>query len=383
MKKVVSSERLPIKLWLDDLDDDALEQAKNLANLPFAYKWIAIMPDSHVGYGMPIGGVMATKNVIVPNAVGVDIGCGMVATKTNLTEISTPQLDEWRKLVLGYIPVGFNHQKADIHWAGFNDAPDLPVINRELSSARRQLGTLGGGNHFIELQKDQDGFVWLMIHSGSRNFGLKTAKEYHDKAKALCQKWLSDIPTLDLAFLPMGEKLGDEYLAAMNFALAFAQENRAVMMDWAKIALTEVVGGGVDYNEYANIHHNFAAMEHHYGSNVLVHRKGATKATNDTIGIIPGSMGSSSYIVQGLGNPESFESCSHGAGRTLGRGQAKRELNLEEEQAKMAGIVSGLTSVDNLDEAPGSYKDISQVMANQSDLVEILVELRPLANVKG
>ena len=386
MKSVISTERLPIKLWLEDQRwwyDGALDQAKNLANLPFAYKWIAIMPDSHVGYGMPIGAVMATNDVIVPNAVGVDIGCGMVAVKTNVRDIARFEMEAWLRNCREVIPVGFNHQDESQYWEGFHRAPDIPIIQDELCSAQGQLGTLGGGNHFIELQQDEDGYIWIMIHSGSRNFGFKTAKFYHEAAKEMCQKWQSDIPTPDLSFLPMGDGIGQEYFVAMNYALEFAEANRQLMMERAKLALTDLLGSEVTYEEYANIHHNYAQLEHHFGNNVLVHRKGATKASSNTIGIIPGSMGTSSYIVKGLGNPDSFESCSHGAGRMMGRAQAKRNLSLEDEQAKMANIVGGPRNASELDEAPGAYKDIDVVMENQSDLVEILVKLTPIANMKG
>jgi tRNA-splicing ligase RtcB len=386
MESVIASERIPIKLWVSDQAwwfGDALQQAKNLANLPFAYKWIAIMADSHVGYGMPIGGVMATNEVIVPNAVGVDIGCGMVAVKTSIREISKEQLQLILRDMRANIPTGFNHRDESQVWEGFGRAPDIPVIQEELGSAKRQLGTLGGGNHFIEIQQDEQGFVWLMIHSGSRNFGYKTAKTYHDLAKEMCQKWQADIPTPDLAFLPMDSDFGQEYFVAMNYALDFAEANRALMMDWSKVVFSNIVGVPCDFEEVANIHHNYAAREHHFGKNVLVHRKGATKATANTIGIIPGSMGTSSYIVRGLGNEDSFQSCSHGAGRTMGRAQAKRKLDLTKEQAKMHKIVGGPRNIGDLDEAPGAYKDIDEVMANQTDLVEVLVKLTPLASMKG
>lgn len=388
MNSVIASERIPIKVWVDPSEnkwwyDGALEQAKNLANLPFAYKWISIMPDSHVGYGMPIGAIMATQGVVVPNAVGVDIGCGMVACKSNVTEITTHDLQEIMKALREVIPVGFNHQDEPQSWDGFNAAPDIPIIQKELGSAKNQLGTLGGGNHFVELQKDEDGYVWIMIHSGSRNFGYKTAKVYHEVAKKMCEKWQSDLPHKDLSFLPMDTQYGKDYLAAMNYALSFAEANRALMMKRAKRAFCEQMSYDTRFIRDTDIIHNFAATENHYGKNVLVHRKGATKASIDTIGIIPGSMGTSSYIVQGLGNKESFESCSHGAGRTMGRGQAKRDLDLKVEQGKMADVVGGPRSTSDLDEAPGSYKDIDVVMENQLDLVDVLVKLTPIANMKG
>lgn len=379
--KVIDTEKLPIKMWLEDIEDSALDQAKNLANLPFAYKWIALMPDSHSGYGMPIGGVMATHEVIIPNCVGVDIGCGMIAVKTSISDIGVENI----KLVMGdvrkSIPVGFNHQKEAQEWEGFNRAPDIQIIQQQLESSRKQLGTLGGGNHFLEIQKGNDGYIWLMIHSGSRNFGLQTANVYHKKALALCEKWQSDIPHKDLSFLPMDTKEGKEYYDAMKFCLEFAQANRALMMTRFMESLNCFTGA--EKLEEINIHHNYAAFEHHFGKDVLVHRKGATKATLGLRGIIPGSMGTSSYITEGLGYEESFMSCSHGAGRRMGRKEATRTLNLEDEQRKMDGIVHGLRVSGDLDEAPGAYKDIDTVMENQKELTKILVQLKPLGSIKG
>ena len=379
--RTITTERIPIKLWLDDIEPGALEQARNLANLKFAFRWIAIMPDAHQGYGMPIGGVLATREVIVPNAVGVDIGCGMNAARTSLTDIDTPALKDIMALVRTTIPVGFKHQKENQSWRGFDKAPDVPIIQQELGSARKQLGTLGGGNHFIEVQWGDDGHVWLMIHSGSRNFGFKTAQEYHRIAKTICEKRKVDLPDKDLSYLSFDSVEGGDYFEAMNYCLEFARANRAMMMTRLSEILSAVTGGVIEYE--INIHHNYAALETHFGHEVLVHRKGATRATKDLTGIIPGSMGTSSYIVKGLGNPESFQSCSHGAGRRMGRKAATRSLNLAEEQKKMEGIVHGLRTVKGLDEAPGAYKDINEVMENQKDLVEIAVRLKPLAVIKG
>lgn len=380
--KVITSEQIPIKMWLSDIEDGALSQAKDIANLKFAFKHIAIMPDSHQGYGMPIGGVMATEQVIVPNAVGVDIGCGMTAIRSDI-KVADMDQDELKRImgeVRKVIPLGFNHQKEKQEWEGFNRAPDIEIIQRELEKSKYQLGTLGGGNHFIEIQKGDDGFVWVMIHSGSRNFGLQTATEYHKKAQKLCEKWQSDIPNQDLAFLPMDSKEGQEYFKAMNYALEFAFANRSLML-WRVI---DIIGNKYfGPNNVINIHHNYAAMENHFGKNVLVHRKGATKATAGLTGIIPGSMGSPSYITEGLGNADSFKSSSHGAGRKMGRGDAIRNLKLEEEQKKVEGVITGLRNAQNLDEAPGAYKSIDEVMSNQSDLTKIKVKLLPMANIKG
>ena len=370
-------------MWDENTEQGALDQALNGALIPQAFKHIALMPDAHQGYGVPIGTVLATQQVIIPNAVGVDIGCGMAAIQTNLQASDIRDdgtIRQWMQMVRDTIPRGFNHQKEAQESNLWLHTPDIEVIQREAKSARKQLGTLGGGNHFIELQKDQDGRVWIMVHSGSRNIGLKVAKHYHEIAVKLCEKWKSDIPNRDLSFLPMDET-GSEYYDAMNWCLEFAEENRDHMIARAYGALSELTGAGVTDN--VNIHHNYAAMENHFGKNVMVHRKGATKASFRLRGIIPGSMGTSSYITYGLGNPESFESCSHGAGRTMGRKQAQRELNLESEQQRMEGIVHGLRTTKNLEEAPSAYKDIDTVMSNQEDLVEITTKLTPLASIKG
>ena len=375
---VIDSERIPIKMWLDDIEDGALAQAKDIANLPFAFKHIAIMPDSHQGYGMPIGGVLATQGVVVPNAVGVDIGCGMRAVQTDLTEIE--DLKEVMGKIRDRIPLGFDHHKENQDWHMWDHAPDEKIVQEQLQSAKKQLGTLGGGNHFIEIQKGSDGHIWFMLHSGSRNFGYKIANHYHKVAQQLCERWHSDIPNKDLAFLPIETKEAKDYLAAMDYALEFAKGNRRLMMD----RFCEAVGYGIK-NQEIDIHHNYARWEHHFKKNVLVHRKGATLAREDTIGIIPGSQGTKSYIVKGKGNPQSFCSCSHGAGRKMGRKEATRRLDLQSEIQALdeQGIIHGIRNVQDLDEAAGAYKDISTVMENQQDLVEIMVELQPLAVIKG
>lgn len=379
--RVVDTEKVPIKLWIDNIEDGALAQAKDLANLPFVFRWVAIMPDSHQGYGMPIGGVLPTTGVVGPNFVGVDIGCGMAAIKTSLTELDTDTMKAIMGAIRESVPVGFNHQKDAQPWDGFDKAPDIKIIQTELNSARKQLGTLGGGNHFIEIQKDETGRIWIMVHSGSRNLGFKTAAVYNELARALCAEWYSPLPNRDLAFLPMFSREGREYLDAMNFCLSFARANRALIMD--KITATFYYFTGAMFDPIMDVHHNYAAMEKHYGHNVMVHRKGAVRARAGEVGIIPGSMGSSSYIVEGLGNPESFMSSSHGAGRCMGRKEAIRSLDLATEQKKMEGIIHGLRTDKDLDESPGSYKDIDLVMAQQEDLVKIVTKLTPLASMRG
>jgi tRNA-splicing ligase RtcB len=384
VRKVIDTEKLPIKLWLDDVEDEAIQQAKNLANLPFVFKWISIMPDSHPGYGMPIGGVMATRGVVVPNAVGVDIGCGMCAVPTSLRSCDVETLKIIMEKIRESVPVGFNHLKEKAAWDGFDKAPEIPIVQQELEKSHYQLGTLGGGNHFIEIQKGSDGFIWIMLHSGSRNFGLKIAHEYHEKAKFWCEKWYSNIPDKDLSFFPMETHEAKDYFSAMNFALSFAKENRFRMIERIKNAFSSSVPE-VSFGEVINIHHNYAAWEHHFGEDVIVHRKGATLAREGAISLIPGSQGTKSYVVKGKGNADSFMSCSHGAGRKMGRKQAQRELNLEAEQKLLddQGIVHSVRTVSDLDEAAGAYKDIAVVMDNQSDLVDIVVELSPLAVIKA
>lgn len=389
MKQVIVTEKLPIKLWLDDIDDGAFEQARNLANLPFLYRHVAVMPDAHQGYGMPIGGVMASEEVVIPNAVGVDIGCGMCAVRTSLATLSSEQLKQILAEIRKTVPLGFSHHKHKQD-PRFMPKPegalaDLPVVASEYQSALTQLGTLGGGNHFIEIQKGDDGRIWLMVHSGSRNLGFKVANYYNHLAMNLNRQWGSHIPKgWQLAFLPVASAEGQSYLREMRYCVAFAFANRKMMMERIKDAVL-AVAAPVFFEPMITIAHNYAAMELHFGKHVLVHRKGATSAREGEIGIIPGSQGSPSYIVRGKGNPESFESCAHGAGRKMGRKQAQRQLDLEREKKRLddQGIIHAVRSTRDLDEAAGAYKDIDEVIENQLDLVEVLVSLRPLAVIKG
>ncbi len=384
MKKVITTEGLPIKLWLDDLEEGALNQAKNLANLPFAFRHIAIMPDSHLGYGMPIGGVLATREAIVPNAVGVDIGCGMCSLRTNLKEVETASLKKIMTEIRKSVPVGFNHhaERQDKKWMPDLEE-DLPIVKQEFEKALYQVGTLGGGNHFIEIQEGSDGFIWIMIHSGSRNLGYTVANHYHNLARELNTKWSSDVPK-DLAFFPEGTAEYDQYLAEMNYCIEFALQNRKLMMQRVRIAIEQEYPQ-VEFSDFINKPHNFAQLETHYGEEVMVHRKGATQASAGEIGMIPGTQGTSSFLVMGKGNPLSFESCSHGAGRKMSRAQARKTLDMQAITRKLddKGILHAVRHKSDLDEAPESYKDIHQVMENQKDLVEVVIELKPMAVVKG
>ncbi|MBW6497453.1 MAG: RtcB family protein [Bacteroidales bacterium] len=389
MIRQITDEPIPIKLWLNDIEAGALLQARNLARLPFAYSHIALMPDCHQGFGMPIGGVLATLDVIIPNAVGVDIGCGMCAVQTSLHEIDRSTLKNIMSDVRKLVPLGFKHhnQRQDERcMPGRMPRQTMPVVEREYESAIYQVGTLGGGNHFIEVQKGSDGLIWIMVHSGSRNIGKQVADYYNRLAIQLNEQWKSTVPrSAQLAWLPIESPEGQQYLAEMNYCIDFALANRRLMMDNILGVFQEHFKGAFRSAPMINIAHNYASAEKHFGQEVIVHRKGATKAGKDTVGIIPGSQGASSFIVRGKGNPESFESCSHGAGRKMGRKEAIRSLDLKKEIEKLEqqGIIHALRRAGDLEEASGAYKDIVVVMKNQDDLVDILVELNPLAVIKG
>lgn len=344
------------------------------------------MPDCHLGYGMPIGGVMATQNVIVPNAVGTDIGCGMCAIKTSISHLNQDDIKSIMSGIRNRIPVGFSHhsKKQDEKWMPkLNDY--IPVVKSQYTSALKQIGTLGSGNHFWEVQKGSDGFIYLMLHSGSRNIGFKVANHYNKLAIELNEKWFSQVPKKwELAFFPLDSDEGKLYLTEMSYCVEFALSNRKLMMEHVKKSVSDICPD-VEYNDMINIAHNYAAMEHHFRKNVMIHRKGATKAQAGQLGIIPGSQGTSSYIVEGLGNKDSFESCSHGAGRKMGRKQAQKELSLDVEKKRLddMGVIHSIRNERDLDEATGAYKDIETVMENQLDLVKVLVKLTPLAVIKG
>jgi len=400
---------LPVMSWCPDADAKTLGQASALADHPRAFHHIALMPDAHFGYGMPIGGVAAFDGAVVPYAVGVDIGCGVAAVHLDCpaARLSWPQLERIRKQLERDVPLGFSTQHDVQQLEGFEefrDECDRPLgwcKNEVWQRALRSLGTLGGGNHFIEVQREDtsDPEVWLMLHSGSRNLGKCIADYYAGRAKKRAEQDGLPLADKDLAPIPTDEQLGRDYLRDMTFALAFAQENRRRMMDvFLRIVHDEI--GACDLREQVNIHHNYAAEEEHFGRRVWVHRKGATSARDGQLGIIPGDMATASYIVRGRGNADSFESCSHGAGRCLGRMEANRVLDKDEMERTMEGIsFRGFRPLDRtdrgfrklrnagrrwmLDEATAAYKDIDSVIANESDLVDVVTRLRPLAVVKG
>ena len=386
----IDENRIPIKSWCNSPESGAIEQAYNLAKVPFTFKHVALMPDTHRGVGMPIGGVIATKDVVIPNAVGVDIGCGMIAVKTSLTDITIHHLKQIMSFIREHIPVGFDHhkEKQDESYMPkiLSSLNDKLIISKEYQSALYQIGSLGGGNHFCEIQKGSDGNIWFMLHSGSRNLGYKVANHYDKIAKELNFKFYSQVPEeYKLAFLPLNSNEGKSYIEEMQFCIEFSLANRKLMSERIKDAFKYIITQKIDFIEEININHNYARMENHFGENVMIHRKGATSAREGELGLIPGSQGSSSYVVKGKGNKESFESCSHGAGRKFSRTKAKEFLNLEEEIKKLndKGIIHGIRSINELDEASGAYKDIENVMEEQKDLVDIVIKLEPLAVIKG
>ena len=400
---------MPVKSWCENCEEGAVKQAVNLAHHPALVHHVALMPDAHQGYGMPIGGVVAAKGAVIPAAVGVDIGCGMIATETDIPAEAFAEMSfrrAFQEKLKERIPVGegVSHRITQ-DWEGFEEYTAHNGMRSSLWPSkldRMNLGTLGGGNHFIELQKstaldgsgDPEGGakVWLMIHSGSRNLGKRIEEHYHRIAARMCERFHTPLPDKDLAFLPIDEPAGHDYFTDMLFALRYAKENRRRMMEAMKATLAEFVPGA-NFVRTIDIHHNYAAFEEHFGEKVCVHRKGATSAKLDEIGIIPGSMGTASYIVRGLGNPESFMSCSHGAGRRMSRIAASTTLTVEECDKAMDGIVcerwhkyKGFGKAKgklDLSEAPQAYKDIEDVIASELDLVEPLVRLVPLASLKG
>ncbi len=399
----------PIKIWLpskETMEESCLEQAYHLASLPFLHKWVCLMPDTHTGMGMPIGGVIATEDVIIPNAVGVDIGCGMIYTGTNI------KLEQIEGIITGNgtliqgmvgdilrsIPVGFSHHSTPNFCKTLDKAKEelcLYESEKELmpqiEDGYYQVGTLGGGNHFIELQADKNGYLGIMIHSGSRNFGKQVCDYFHKQARELNTKWYSQVPDeYRLAFLPVDSIQGKQYIRWMNLCLDFAYENRVQMMAVVKEIfekwISKYIGVTVEFETEINCHHNYASLENHFGKNVWVHRKGATRAREGELAVIPGAMGSYSYVVKGLGNPESFCSSSHGAGRKYSRRGAMEAFTCEQVivDLKKQGIVLGKRKKEDVaEESRFAYKDIDEVMENQKDLVEPIKQLRTLGVIKG
>lgn len=399
----------PIKIWLrskEDIEDSCLQQANNLSNLPFIHKWVALMPDTHTGKGMPIGGVIAADGVVIPHAVGSDIGCGMIFIQTNIrAEVLKNTMTgsgSLLQLIIGEIlrntPVGAAHHKKMQSSMVLDEATKniekyikAPTLLPQIEDAYYQMGTLGGGNHFIELQEDEEGMVAIMIHTGSRHLGNRIGDYFNNIAKELNKKWYSKVPEeYNLAFLPVMSDEGRLYIEYMNLALDFAQENREVLLNSVIDVLTKRVEKYCnfipEYTHKINAHHNYASLEMHYGKNVWVHRKGAIRVREGELGIIPGAMGSFSYIVQGKGCEESFSSCSHGAGRVLSRTKAKEKYSVEEVMCDLKGqdVILGKNSKkDVAEESRFAYKNIDEVIENQLDLITPVKRLKTIGVVKG
>jgi tRNA-splicing ligase RtcB len=399
------SKGVPIKAWVKGvpLEDQARQQLLNVAQLPFVFKWVAAMPDVHWGIGATVGSVIPTKSAIIPAAVGVDIGCGMMAVQTDLNARDLPDnLHAIRAAIEQAVPHGRTNQ------GGKGDKGAWPIIperNLEVwvselkdryaailekhpkldrGNHANHLGTLGTGNHFIEVCLDEAEAVWFLLHSGSRGVGNRMGTYFIELAKKDMQKFIQNLPDKDLAYFPEHTEHFGDYVEAVEWAQDFARINRDLMIR----QIVEAVRGSGRVRPFTahvqaiNCHHNYVARERHYGQNIFVTRKGAVRAQIGDMGIIPGSMGSRSYIVRGKGNPESFMSCSHGAGRAMSRGEAKRRFTVEDHVRLTAGVECRKDS-DVIDETPAAYKSIDAVMAAQTDLVEIVHTLRQVVCVKG
>ena len=387
---------VPVKIFTDDIDSAALDQLSKLAQLQFIHAHIAVMPDVHAGIGATVGSVIPTQSAIIPAAVGVDIGCGMNAIRLNLNAAQLPDdLKSLRLAIERKVPVGFNqHQQVKAKASTLtplqlrlkritNKHQGLLRMLRDFDRTwQRQLGTLGGGNHFIELCLDEADQVWIMLHSGSRGLGNCIGTYFIERAKKEAQSRFGHVPDKDLSYFAEGSNSFDDYLEAVQWAQDYAMENRREMMRLILEAIRPLLPSFQMSKEAINCHHNYVAQETHFGEDVYVTRKGAISAQLDELGIIPGSMGAKSYIVRGKGNPESFCSCSHGAGRRMSRSKAKRLFSVDDLTAQTAGIECRKDS-GVLDELPAAYKDIDQVMAYQADLVEVVHTLRQVLCIKG
>ena len=386
---------VPIKAWVDGVEFEpaAREQAEKLAMLPILFDHIALMPDVHLGIGATVGSVIATRGAVIPSAVGVDIGCGMVAVRTSLRASDLPDdLGPLRAALERVIPVGFaQHQRVpasvETAWRGLEPGhrwivEKYPKIDNR--KAPMQLGTLGGGNHYVEIVIDEEQIVWLMLHSGSRGIGNKIGTFFIGAARESMEKRGYSLPDKDLAWLEEGTETYADYVHALRWAQDYASVNRAVMVDRALDALRRFDGlpSFSLLGESVNCHHNYASIEEHFGEQVMVTRKGAVSARAGELGLIPGSMGARSYVVRGKGNPDSFHSCSHGAGRRLGRNEAKLRFTLDDLEAQTAGIECR-KDTGVIDEIPAAYKSIESVMAAQRDLVDTVHELRQVLCIKG
>ncbi len=402
--EVMQDGGVPIKSWTKGVpfEDEAKSQLKNISRLPFIHKWVAAMPDVHLGKGATIGSVVPTLGAVIPAAVGVDIGCGMMAVKTSLSASDLPDnLAGIRSAIEAAVPHGRSARaRGNRDKGAWGSTPDdvlrawAPLANqfKVLSDQHavlkntnnvNHLGTLGTGNHFIEICLDEHNGVWFMLHSGSRGVGNRIGTHFIELAKKDMERWQIQLPDSDLAYLPEGSDHFNQYVEAVEWAQEFARVNREVMMNRVIAAVRDTLGVSFEAKmEAVNCHHNYVSREHHYGKNVLVTRKGAVRAREGEMGIIPGSMGAKSFIVRGLGNKESFCSCSHGAGRVMSRTQAKKLVSLDEHKKATEGVECRKDR-DVIDETPSAYKPIEKVMEAQKDLVEVVYTLKQVVCVKG
>lgn len=395
MIRVINEEKFPVKIWASDLEPEAEQQVKNMAKLPFIHKHVAVMADAHPGKGSTVGTVIATRGAIIPAAVGVDIGCGMAAVKTPFKVDDLNDLSVLRHSIERAVPTGRYSNKTVpdriqtvLEGLGTPSATALDILKSDklLDNAALQLGSLGGGNHFIEICQDTHGSVWIMLHSGSRNIGNRLASVHMNKAKDIMKRYFIDLPDPELAFLAQNTTEFKEYMIDLMWAQGYARANRDEMMLRVREQLWfHVLGDHAPdpAGEFrVDCHHNYTAWENHGGKNVMITRKGAVSAREGEFGIIPGSMGTKSYIVRGKGNEDSFCSCSHGAGRRMSRTKARATFTVADLEAQTLGVECMKTD-GVLDEIPGAYKNIYQVMQNQDDLVTPIYELKQLLCVKG
>ena len=396
IKEVLTGGRVPVKIWTDDLDEKSRQQLANLASLPIIHHHVAAMPDVHLGIGATIGSVIATRRAIIPAAVGVDIGCGMVACRLSITgnELSEKSLKKIFEQISRDVPVGREqHEDSRVRVSAVRPFevrlqamtrkhPQLLKSFGKFSKWANQMGTLGSGNHFIEVCLDESNQVWIMLHSGSRGIGNALASYFIELARQDMQRLTIQLPDRDLAYFAEGAEHFADYVEAVTWAQEYAMQNRREMVDLVLAGLRRHLPAFQVTSEVVNCHHNYVEVEHHYGADVWVTRKGAIRAREGDLGIIPGSMGAKSYIVRGKGNAESFTSCAHGAGRRMSRTLAGKLFTAADLARQTAGVVCRKDK-GVVDEIPGAYKDIDTVMANQSDLVEALHTLKQVVCVKG
>jgi len=396
IKQTLTEQRVPVQIWTDDVDERSKQQLSNIASLPFIHHHVAAMPDVHLGKGAAIGSVIATHKAIIPAAVGVDLGCGMLACQLSLTanDIDEKSLQKVFHQISRDIPVGRNWHKDERAlvdaakpfesqlMAMTQKHPGLLKSFGRFNNWINQMGTLGGGNHFIEICLDENNQVWVMLHSGSRGIGNGLADYFIELARKDMERLMVNLPDRDLAYFSEGTEYFDDYVEGVHWAQEYAFQNRQSMLDLILAGMRRLLPEFTVMNEVVNCHHNYVAIEHHYGEDVYVTRKGAIRAREGDLGIIPGSMGARSYIVRGKGNPESFTSCAHGAGRRMSRTAAKEQFTQDDLKNQTEGVICRKDKAV-IDEIPGAYKDIDKVMANQADLVAVLHTLKQVVCVKG